>query len=588
MAEYAKYYTELKMDGLAISLRYKDGELVCGATRGDGTVGEDVTNNIKTIEAIPLQLRMPTDREYHDYERRFASTLDKKKFQQQTQSFKGIVEVRGEVFMTKKVFDALNGVQRKKNLQPFANPRNLAAGSIRQLDPAIVRERKLDFFAYALMDEEQFGIHTHEAAHEAMKLIGFKINQLSSLCATLDDVNHFRAHIESRRNSLPYWTDGIVVVVNDNALFAKLGAVGKAHRGQIAYKFAAQQVTTIIESVHFQVGRTGALTPVATLRPVLIAGTTVSHATLHNVDEMKRLDVRIGDTVIVEKAGDIIPKVVNIVSEMRSGNERPIPIPRICPICSSPVVRHEGEVALFCSNKQCFAKEKESIIHFVSKKGFAIDGLGEKIVEQLIVQGVIHDAADLFSLQQGDLEPLERFASKSASNLISAIRASKKIECSKLLTALGIRHVGEETARDLAVHFHSLDDLMTASRAELEAIPNIGSVVAESISDYFSQIKSRAFIEKLKNAGIIVSYPSATHTTRLAGVTFVITGELESLTREEAKERIRACGGSVASTVSSLTDYVVSGAHPGSKIEKAKKFTIPIINEQVFLKMLSS
>lgn len=587
-AAHATYYAELKMDGLAISLRYEDGELICGATRGDGTTGEDVTNNIKTIEAIPLQLRMPTDHERHEYEKRFTSAIDKNKFEQRMRSFKGIVEVRGEVFMTKKVFDALNGVQRQKNLQPFANPRNLAAGSIRQLDPTIVRERALDFFAYALMDEESFGIRTHEAAHEAMKLIGFKINPLSSLRATLDEVDSFRARIESKRESLPYWTDGIVVVVNDNALFAKLGAVGKAHRGQIAYKFAARQVTTVIESVHFQVGRTGALTPVATLHPVLIAGTTVSHATLHNADEIKRLDVRIGDTVIIEKAGDIIPKVINVVAEMRKGDERLISIPRTCPICSSPIVRHRGEVALFCSNKQCFAKEKESIIHFVSKKGFDIDGLGEKVVEQLITQGLIHDATDLFNLQQGDLEPLERFASKSASNLIGAIHASKKIEFSKLLTALGIRHVGEETARDLTAHFHSLDDLIAASRAELEAIPNIGSVVAESIGDYFAQKKSRDFIKKLLHAGITISYRAAVRNTRLADLIFVLTGEMESLTREQAKERIRTSGGSVASVVSGSTNYVVAGLHQGSKYEKAKKLGIPIIDEQAFLKMLSS
>lgn len=490
--------------------------------------------------------------------------------------------------MTKKVFDALNVLQVKKNLQPFANPRNLAAGSIRQLDPVIARERALDFFAYALTDEESFGICTHEAAHEAMKLLGFKINPLSTTCALLDDVDHFRSRIESKRDNLPYWTDGIVVVVNDNALFAKLGVIGKAHRGQIAYKFAAQQVTTVIEEVHFQVGRTGALTPVATLRPILIAGTTVSHATLHNADEIKRLDVWIGDTVVIEKAGDIIPKVVSVVAEMRKGDERPIPIPRTCPICSSPVIRHEREVALFCSNKECFAKEKENIIHFVSKKGFDIDGLGEKIVEQLIVQGLIHDAADLFNLQQGDLEPLERFATKSAANLVHAINASKKITFSKLLAALGIRHVGQETARDLAAHFHSLDDLMSASQSELEAIPHIGSVVAESISDYFSQKKSRDLLRKLLDAGMVVSYPSALQTTRLAGHTFVLTGELESLTREQAEERIRALGGSVTSVVSGSTDYVIAGSHPGSKIEKAKKLNIPIIGEQAFLKMLSS
>lgn len=584
--ERTEYYAEIKMDGLAVSLRYEDGFFVQGTTRGDGAVGEDVTQNLKTIESIPLQLRYPSEKEIKHFRSTIRGDVSVSVLTQRLKKLSGTIEIRGEVFMSKKTFEHLNTVQQKKGGAIFANPRNAAAGSIRQLDSSIAAQRKLDFFGYALMDEESFGITTHEQGHELMKLLGIKANPHNKRCETLKEICAYHASIHQRRESLPYWTDGVVVVINDNTLFRKLGVAGKAPRGMIAYKFAAQQVTTVLQSVDFQVGRTGALTPVATLSPVVVAGTTVSHATLHNIDEIHRLDVRIGDTVVIEKAGDIIPKVVSVVKDMRTGREKEIHAPQQCPICSSPVVRKSGEVALYCSNKQCFAQEKERIIHFVSKKGFNIDGLGEKIVEQLIHQGLIRTAADLFSLKESDLEPLERFATKSAKNLIESIDNSKAIELSKFIYALGIRHVGEETARDLAKHFHSIYEVSKASLNELEVLPNIGSVVAQSIHTYFSNEKNSNYVKQLLSTGIQCKSVSNVHSQTLAGKTFVLTGELEALSRDEAKECIRERGGAVSSSVSGATDYVVVGKDPGSKFDKAKKYGIALLYEKDFLKLL--
>ncbi len=586
LAADAEYFSEIKMDGLAISVRYEHGVFVQGATRGDGTIGEDVTQNLRTIESIPLRLRHPSEEEIQHFCASAHDAVHANILKRRLQDLDGTIEVRGEVFMSKKTFERLNKEQTKKGGAPFANPRNAAAGSIRQLDPRIALSRTLDFFGYALMDEQSFGITTHEQAHGIMKLLGIKVNGLAKRCETLKEIDAYHATIGHRREQLPYWTDGIVVVVNNNALFAKLGTAGKTPRGMIAYKFPAQQVTTVIESVDFQVGRTGALTPVATLRPVFVAGTTVSHATLHNVDEIHRLGVRIGDTVIIEKAGDIIPKIVDVVKSMRKGSEKEIRIPRQCPMCASPVIRKEGEVAIICSNKQCFAQEKERIIHFVSKKGFDIDGMGEKIVEQLINEGLVSSAADLFDIRQGDLEPLERFASTSAKNLIHSIEKSKTVEFSKCIYALGIRHIGEETARDLANHFRSLHDLEHASREDLETIPQIGAVVAHSINDYFSHRKNRELVRRLMAAGIRIRTSPHARSQNLVGTTFVLTGELDAFSRDEAKERIRQRGGTVSSSVSAHTDYVVAGKEPGSKYDKAKKIGVAIIDEKEFLKLL--
>lgn len=580
------YYAELKMDGLAVSLEYQDGEFMRGSTRGDGREGEDVTQNLKTIEAVPLRLRVPDEQEVSAFLKKFSSRVDEKKFRSRMAAHRGALEVRGEVFMSKKSFDALNTEQQKHGRQIFANPRNASAGSIRQLNPAITASRRLDFFGYALLDEDSFGITTHEQAHETLQLLGIKCNPYNQYCENLADVSSYHERLSATRYTLDYWTDGVVVVVNSNALLEKFGVIGKAPRGMIAYKFPAQQATTRIEDVTFQVGRTGALTPVAHFEPVVIAGTTVANATLHNMDEITRLGIKINDTVIIEKAGDIIPKVIRVLAEMRSGDERAIHPPTRCPVCGSAVERFEGEVALYCTNKQCFGQEKESINHFVSKKAFNIEGLGEKIIEQLMNSGLVQSAADLFTLNKGDLEPLERFAEKSAQNIIDAINARKHISLSRFLYALGIRHVGEQTAIDLAEQFGSLDAMRAASQEEIESIPNIGSIVASSVAGYFHDKKHKAFLDKLADRGVTITAARTKQNTTLAGKTFVLTGELESLTRDQAKEKIRSRGGKVSSSVSKVIDYVVAGKDPGSKYEKAKKLGVAILNEHEFLRMV--
>lgn len=577
------YYAEIKMDGLAVSLIYERGMLKLAATRGDGKVGEDVTNNIKTIEAIPLKLRQPQNKEIEDFFKKFGTGLDKEKFKKQLKEFSFTIEARGEVFMRKDVFKKINEQREKNGQEEFANPRNVAAGSIRQLDPKIVASRELDFFAYDILAD--LGQITHEQGHEIMKLLGIKVNLLNEHCADLREVENYHKKIYQKREKLSYWTDGIVVNINKIKDFKKLGVAGKAPRGMIAYKFPAEQATTKVRRVNFQVGRTGALTPVATLEPISLAGTTVTHATLHNVDEIKRLGVKIGDTVIVEKAGDIIPKIIKVLPKLRTGGEKEIVIPKSCPVCGSRTKRPAGEVAIYCSNLDCFAKEKEKIIHFVSKKAFDIDGLGIKIVEQLIDEGLISDAADIFTLSQGDLEPLERFAAKSAENLVVAIDKSKQISLSRFLIALGIRHVGEETAFALAEYFGSLDRISKATLEDLEAVGDVGSVVAKSIYDFFREKNNLALIQKLQKNGARIKKMKSPKRV-LLGKIFALTGSLDSLTRDEAKSRIRALGGEVAGSVSKNTDFVVVGENPGSKYAKAKKLNVKIISEKEFLKML--
>lgn len=582
------YYAEVKMDGLAVSLLYKDGELAIGSTRGDGREGEDVTNNLKTIEAIPLQLRLLNIKEIRNFFRLFSGQgIDEKKCAARLKDFSGDIEVRGEVFMEKKVFDDLNKEQKKKGEPNFANPRNVSAGSIRQLDSGIAASRRLSFFGYALMHERSFGLTTHQQTHEILRMIGIKTNSVFEMyCKDRSAVYAYHKNILKKRESLPYWSDGAVIVVNNIVLSEKLGVVGKTPRGMIAFKFPGQQATTVLKSVSFQVGRTGVLTPVATFDPTPLAGTVVTHATLHNMDEIERLDARIGDTVIIEKAGDIIPKVIRVVTEMRNGHEKKIHAPRTCPVCASSTERRTDGVAFLCSNKHCFAKEREQCIHFVSKKAFNIDGLGEKIIDQLLNMGLIRNVADLFVLTQGDLEPLERFGEKSAKNLIEAIHTSKHIELSRFLYALGIHHVGEETARNLAKKFGTLDRVMQASHEELDTIENIGPVVSDSIYAYMQDAKNKKCIQELLNNGVIVK--RVTHAVRqtLFEKVFVLTGSLESLTRDEVKEKIRARGGDISSSVSERTDYVIAGADPGSKYEKAKKLNVRIIEEKELLKML--
>ena len=555
------YFCELKLDGLTVVLTYQDGVLVSGATRGDGVVGENVTQNLKTIESIPLKLNQ--------------SGPDKlpKKF-----------EVRGEVVMTKKVFEAVNRQQAKNGLPPFANPRNVAAGSIRQLDPKITAARKLECYAFEIITD--VGQKTHQQVHEILKSLGFKTSPQSQPCRDLREVEAYLKKWEKKRQELAYQTDGVVIVVNSIDLEKRLGHVGKAERWMAAYKFPAEQATTTVEDIKVQVGRVGTLTPVAVLKPVRVAGSTVSRATLHNQDEINRLDVRIGDTVIIQKAGDIIPDIVRVLPNLRSGSEKKFKMPAKCPICGSNVVKPAGEVNHYCSNKKCFAVEKEKIIHFVSKKAFNIEGLGPKIIEQLINEGLIASAADLFNLTEGDLEPLERFAEKSAQNLITAIQASKQNSLPKFIYALGIRHVGEETAIDLAGRFGSLEKIKSASLAELEAIKDIGGVIARSLYDFFQNRDNLDFLDKLKTAGAEPVKARVKKSGKLAGQTFVLTGSLDSLTRDEAADKIRLAGGDVSASVSQKTDYLVAGAEPGSKFAKAKKLGVKIIDEKEFLNLL--
>ncbi len=555
-AKKGGYYCELKIDGLAIELIYKKGALFAGSTRGDGLIGEDVTQNLKTVEAVPLLLDVKKD-----------------------------VAVRGEVFITKKGFERINKEQAKAGLKTYANPRNLAAGSIRQLDPKITASRNLDSFAYSLVTD--LGQKTHEDEHKILKDLGFKTNPHNRLAKDLTEVQKFRDYWEEHRDKLDYEVDGIVVILNDEKAFQRTGVVGKAPRGAIAYKFSPKEAETIVEDIIVQVGRTGTLTPVAVLRPVQIGGTTVSRATLHNLDEIRRLDVKIKDTVIVGRAGDVIPDIKKVLKELRTGKERNFHMPAKCPVCGSKVAQISGQVAFRCTNSDCPAIKREGIYHFVSRKALDIDGVGPKIIDQLMAAALIKDAADLFTLKTEDLLNLERFAEKSAQNTIDAIRAKKEVPLHKFIYALGIPHVGEETAFALAKKFHKLKNLRRASQEKLNAIPDIGSVVAKSIYEWFEKPYNSKLISKFEKAGVRVTEEKpARHSKKLAGKTFVLTGSLERMSREEAKEKIREYGGDVSSSVSKNTDYVVAGTEPGSKYERARKLGVKIISEKEFLNIL--
>ena len=564
------YYSELKIDGLAIELIYKKGLLETGATRGDGVTGEDVTQNLKTIEAIPLKLEIKNSLKIENSKLKIPEQL----------------VVRGEVFITRKDFERINREQEKKGSKIYANPRNLAAGSVRQLDPSITRSRKLDSYAYALRTD--LGQITHEDEHIILKALGFKTNPHNEFCKDLKAVQKFRDHWEGAREKLNYEIDGIVVALNDNKTFNKLGVVGKAPRGAIAYKFAPKESQTVVEDIIVQVGRTGVLTPVAVLKPVHIGGTTVSRATLHNLDEIRRLGVKVGDTVIVGRAGDVIPDVRQVLKELRTGKEKEFHMPKKCPVCESLVEQISGQVAYKCTNKNCPAIKREAIYHFVARRAFDIDGVGPKIIDQLMETGLIRDAADLFSLKKEDLLNLERFAERSAQNTIDAIRSKKKVALDKFIYSLGIEHVGEETAFVLARRFKELNNLPRASLGELENVPDVGPIVAKSIYEWFQKPYNLKLIDKFKKAGVHVIEERATKgSTKLAGKIFVLTGGLESMTRDEAKDKVRELGGDISSSVSKETDYVVAGSEPGSKFDKAKKLGIKIINEEEFMGLLN-
>jgi len=565
------YFAELKIDGFAITLVYKNGLLVQGSTRGDSLTGEDVTQNLKTIPSIPLKLEVRQKLPSPVIEKRVRALLEK-----------GEIEVRGEVYMTKKAFEEVNRQRKKKGLSLYANPRNTAAGSIRQLNPKIAADRQLDFLAYDLVTD--LGQKNHQTEHQIVRALGFRVDQ-GQYCRNLNEVIKFWNKIGRARARLPYQIDGVVVSVNDNQLFKKLGVVGKAPRGAIAFKFPAKEATTVVEDIVVQVGRTGALTPVAKLKPIRIGGTLVTRATLHNEDEIKRLDVRIGDTVIVQRAGDVIPDVVKVIEKLRTGKEKKFQMPKRCPVCGSSVVRPKGEAVHRCTNKKCGAQQRQRLVHFVSRKGFDIDGLGPKIIEQLMDEGLVSNPADIFSLKQGDLVPLERFAEKSAVNLTEAIEQSKQISLAKFIYALGIRHVGEETAINLAQYFGRLDKLEQAGLEELSQVQDIGQIVAQSVYQWFNNRANQWLMDRLIKNGVEVGQ-AKTFQRKLTGLAFVLTGELNKFTREQAKTKIRQLGGNISSSVSKETDFVVVGREPGSKYDRAKKLGVEIIEEREFLKMI--
>jgi DNA ligase (NAD+) len=578
------FYCELKIDGLAIELIYENGILKTGSTRGDGRIGENITQNLKTIEAVPLRIRdkktVIDDLKREKINPEIISVIEKYDFNKP-------VIVRGEVFISKKDFEKVNREQKKTGLPVYANPRNLAAGSVRQLDPKIIAARRLDSFAYELMTD--LGQKTHEEKHKILKALGFKANPYNKYCLGLKEVFNFHNYVQRMREKIFYEIDGIVAIVNSNKIFEKLGVVGKAPRGAIAFKFPLRQSTTIVKEIRVQVGRTGALTPVALLKPVEVSGVTISRATLHNEDEIKRLGLKIGDTVVVGRAGDVIPDIIKVMPGLRTGGEKEFKMPKVCPICGGKTERKPGEAATYCTNPDCFAKQKEYFYHFVSRGAFDIVGLGPKIIDRLIDEGLVSDPADLFGLEEGDILPLERFAEKSAKKLVEAIKRKKEITLPKFIYSLGIRNVGEETAFDLAEHFGSIEKISKISFEDLQKVKDIGPVVAKSICGWFSQKKNIKFLEKIKEAGIKIQHLSARQKLgggKLKGLTFVLTGEIGAMNREGVKAKIRELGGEVSESVSKKTSFVVIGKNPGSKLKKAQTLGAKTLTESQFLQLL--
>jgi DNA ligase (NAD+) len=565
-----EYTAELKIDGLTVALTYENGLLMQGATRGNGEEGEDVTTNVKTIKSIPLKLSS------NEGDNLSPITL---------------LGVRGEIYIKKADFEALNQQRERAGETLFANPRNAAAGALRQLDPKITAGRPLDAFFYDILFIQGREVFTQKAGFEILKEHRLKINPETKVCQGIEEVIQFCEYWTEHRDELPYEIDGIVVKLDSLGLQNELGFTAKAPRSKIAYKFPAQQVETKVIAIEVNVGRTGAVTPLALLEPVRVAGSTVSRATLHNEDNVRDKDIRIGDRVIIQKAGDVIPEVVRSLPEKRVGTEQIFTMPAVCPECGSIVYREPGEAAARCIGASCPAQLREGIIHFVSREAMDIDGLGEAIVIQLIGAGLIHDVADLYQLKYEDLVSLERFGAKSATNLINAIQTSKSNDMSRLLFGLGIRHVGAGVARELAENFQSVDDLMVAATEnDLTAIPTIGPKIADSVAKYFSEPHNRELIAKLKALGVNTvsagNKPQVAQT--LAGKTIVVTGSLESFSRTEIEETIRGHGGKAASSVSKKTDFVLAGADPGSKLQKAQELGVPVMDEAEFKKLLES
>ena len=585
------YFCELKLDGLSASLIYKDGVFVEGSTRGDGFIGEDVTENLKMINTVPLKLKSP---------------------------YPMFLEIRGEVVMPKRAWISLNKTQEKEGKQLFANTRNAAAGSLRQLDSNIVKERNLDFFAWDIVFSPsinyQLPIKNHSEKHNLLRKLGFQVAPYEKKAENFKEVFSFIEDIEKIRPKLPYGTDGIVVSIDELDLQEVLGVVGKAPRFMVAYKYQAERATTILKDIVVNVGRTGVLTPVAHFNPTLVAGSTVSKATLHNMDQINRLDIRIGDTVVIQKAGDVIPEVVEVLSKMRNGKEKKFKMPGNCPVCEFKVERRalfgessssqdprtreercqtiahktfskqspDTSVAYYCTNKHCPAKNRRGMQHFVNI--FEIYEIGPKILDRLKDEGLISDSADLFTLDKTDLSDLERFGEKSADNIISSIQSHRKVLLWRFIYALGIIHVGEQTARDLADHFETLDKLIKAETLEINNIENIGPVVSKSIVHFFRDKTNLQFIDKLLKNGVSI-YHEKTKSLKLSGKVFVLTGTLSKMLRPEAKKKIIELGGSVSSSVSTNTSYVIAGDKPGSKYDDAKKLGVKILSEKEFLKI---
>ena len=574
------FFCELKIDGLAIELMYKKQTFTLGATRGDGLVGEDVTQNLKTVEAIPLKINLGSKEEKELVEMIGNDSL---------KQIINRVYVRGEVFLSKREFAAINQEQEKNGLTPYANPRNVAAGSIRQLDSKITGSRHLDSFAYELLVDFT---KTHEKKHQILKAMGFKTSPYSRYCRDMKEVFAFYENCKKLRDSLPYEIDGIVVIVNNNRLFNKLGVVGKAPRGAIAFKFPLKQATTIVLDIQAQVGRTGAITPVAHLKPVSVGGTMISRATLHNEDEIKRLGIKIGDTVIVGRAGDVIPDIIEVVTGLRTGKEREFNAPTNCPSCGKKIERQEEGVVLRCNNSECFARRREEFYHFVSRSAMNIVGLGPKIIDQLLSAGLANNPADLYSLQKDDLFALPNFKNKKADNIIRAINKNKQINLARFIYALGIRNIGEETARDLASHFKELKKIREAATEDFLMISGIGPVASEAVTRWFKDERNNDMVDRLIGSGVCVipfNPPVgkvATSGQLLSNQTFVLTGELISMTREEAKENIRQRGGRISSAISKSTDYLIVGDNPGSKLAEARKYKVKMLDETDFLAMI--
>lgn len=565
-ADTLEYAAEPKLDGAAVSLLYESGKFVQGATRGDGTTGEDITHNVRTIEAVPLKLR--------------------------GDNYPHLLEVRGEVFMPKAGFEAYNRKARAADEKTFVNPRNAAAGSLRQLDPKLTAQRPLDIYVYSVGIADGGSLPArHNEVLDQLQEWGFKTCPERAVVTGVRGCLEYYAEIGAKRDTLPYDIDGVVYKVNSLADQRELGFVSRAPRWALAHKFPAQEELTTVDGVEFQVGRTGALTPVARLSPVFVGGVTVSNATLHNIDELHRKDVRVGDTVIVRRAGDVIPEVVSVIKDRRPKRTRRVQLPKKCPVCASTVVREEGEAVARCSGGlYCAAQRTESLKHFVSRRAMDIDGLGAKLIEQLVAIDRIHTPADLFSLDKSELESLERMGEKSAEKLISAIERSKATSLSRFLFALGIREVGETTAASLASHYGKLAAIMSASEDDLQGVDDVGPIVASRIRAFFDEPHNREVIKRLIESGISWSESepkAAPPDGALNGKTFVLTGTLSSMTRDEAKEQIRSRGGKVTGSVSGKTDFVVAGDKPGSKLAKAQEFDVTVLDEHGFEELLT-